>query len=425
MSDVLSSSSNNLEAIAANANRSSDSQDSNRDNTALITQLTTILDESSTLSAGLDNYTSGVAASSKSSSALATGASYLDIGITETDNGAQKLKAGNATLQSQIPTLQAGIGQSSTGAAQLNSGTGALLSGAKHLNIGATTLLNGTSQLSGCAEAIRDGSTKLYDGSIALGDSIHELSDGSSTLTHKLSDGATTVNNTNASDEAIAMFASPITDHESQVTTVENNGHAMAPYMMSVALWVGCIAFCIMYPLMKYTGTLKSGVKWWASKASVLYVIAILQALIMILMLHLFNGFNPAEMGKTLLVAVLASVTFMSILYFFNVCLGKIGSFLMLVFMVVQLAGSAGTYPVELSGSFVAAIHKWLPFSYTVNAFRSTISGGESITATIIVLSLLFAVFTVLTLLVFQIRTFKIKRGKRVMNELLEEKGFM
>lgn len=460
MSDALSSSSNNLEEIATNANRSSDSQDSNRDNTALITQLTTILDESSTLSAGLDNYTSGVSASSKSSSALAAGASYLDIGITETDNGAQKLKAGNATLQSQIPTLQAGIGQSSTGATQLNAGTGTLLSGAEHLNTGATTLsagtnqlltgaeqlnsgmntlsmgtgklvvnnstlLNGTSQLSDGAEAIRDGSTKLYDGSIALGDGIHELSDGSSTLTHKLSDGATTVNNTNASDDAIAMFASPITDHESQITTVENNGHAMAPYMMSVALWVGCIAFCIMYPLMKYTGTLKSGVKWWASKASVLYVIAILQALIMILMLHLFNGFNPAEMGKTLLVAVLASVTFMSILYFFNVCLGKIGSFLMLVFMVVQLAGSAGTYPVELSGSFVAAIHKWLPFSYTVNAFRSTISGGESITATIIVLSLLFAVFTVLTLLVFQIRTFKIKRGKRVMNELLEEKGFM
>ena len=50
----------------------------------------------------------------------------------------------------------------------------------------------------------------------------------------------------------------------------------------------------------------------------------------------------------------------------------------MLIFMVVQLAGSAGTYPLEVSGSFVPALHGWVPFTYTVQAFRSTISGGES-----------------------------------------------
>ncbi|MFR6508950.1 MAG: hypothetical protein ACLUPF_06050 [Dorea sp.] len=49
----------------------------------------------------------------------------------------------------------------------------------------------------------------------------------------------------------------------------------------------------------------------------------------------------------------------------------------MLIFMVVQLAGSAGTYPVEISPSFVAKIHYYLPFTYTVNAFRSTICGGR------------------------------------------------
>ena len=61
------------------------------------------------------------------------------------------------------------------------------------------------------------------------------------------------------------------------MTTVENNGHAMAPYMMSVGLWVGCLAFCLMYPLTEYKGKLKSGFAWWASKASVLYPVAVLQ----------------------------------------------------------------------------------------------------------------------------------------------------
>ena len=66
------------------------------------------------------------------------------------------------------------------------------------------------------------------------------------------------------------MFAAPVETKETQITRVENNGHAMAPYMMSVALWVGCIAFSLMYPLTKYSGKLKSGLAWWGSKASVL-----------------------------------------------------------------------------------------------------------------------------------------------------------
>ena len=43
-------------------------------------------------------------------------------------------------------------------------------------------------------------------------------------------------------------------------------------------------------------------------------------------------------MGQTLLVACVASVTFMSVMYFFTNLMGKVGSFLMLVFMVIQLA---------------------------------------------------------------------------------------
>ena len=66
----------------------------------------------------------------------------------------------------------------------------------------------------------------------------------------------------------------------------------------------------------------------------------------------------------------------------------------MLVFMVVQLAGSAGTYPVEISPAFVAKIHAYLPFTYTVDAFRATISGGRSITTSVIVLAVLFVIFT-------------------------------
>ena len=219
------------------------------------------------------------------------------------------------------------------------------------------------------------------------------------------------------------QLSAPIEDEETQITTVENNGHAMAPYMMSVGLWVGALAFCLMYPLTTYKGKLKSGFAWWASKASILYPVSILQGLFLIILLHVFNGFTPIEMTKTVLFACLTAMAFTSIMYFFNITFGKVGSFLMLVFMVIQLAGSAGTYPVEISPEFVSKIHSYVPFTYTVNAFRSTIAGGTSIRQSVYVLIGLIVVFTLLTILQFNHMAHQRKANKETLYDWLEEKG--
>ena len=129
-----------------------------------------------------------------------------------------------------------------------------------------------------------------------------------------------------------------------------NNGHSMAP-MMSVALWVGCIAFSLMYPLTEYSGKLKSGVAWWLSKASVLYTIAVAQALVMVGALHAINGFDPARMGQTLLVACVASVTFMSGDVLLHQSDGQGGQFPDAGLHGDPAGRLEGTYPLELSGS--------------------------------------------------------------------------
>lgn len=224
-------------------------------------------------------------------------------------------------------------------------------------------------------------------------------------------------------EDTAEMFAAPLEIEEEQITYVADNGHAMAPYMMSVGLWVGCIAFCLMYPLTSCPGKMDSGLKWWFSKASVLVVTAVLQAVVMLAALAVFDGFDPERAGLTALTACAASVAFMSVMYFFTSLLGRVGSFLMLVFMVVQLAGSAGTYPLEISGAFVPYLHGWVPFTYTVAAFRSTISGGEDIGGCLLFLLVLTAVFSVLTALEFKIRTARIRKGGRTLIEWLEAHG--
>lgn len=361
------------------------------------------------LANGIKAYTNGV-------STLNTGLTTLNNNSSSLTSGAGQLNSGLTSLNKQTPVLTSGVSQLSNGSAQLYAGTG-------KLTANSAALISGSSQLSDGAGKISDGTAALADGSSTLGDGISQVKDGADTLASSLADGADEVTSIHADEETTDMFSSPVEDNGSKLTNVKNNGHGMAPYMMSVALWVAGIAFSIMYPLTKYHDHLKSGFSWWASKASVLVILSIADALLMIGCLHFFNGFAPKEMGKTMLVASFASLAFMSIMYFFNAALGKVGSFLMLIYMVVQLAGSAGTYPVELSGSFVPSIHSFLPFTYTVDAFRSTIAGGTSIMPCMIMLILITVVFSVLTVLLFERRAHKIKAGKPTLTDLLEKLG--
>ena len=373
---------------------------------------------------GADSLESGIGQLQAGTSALAEQAPALAGGISTAASGADRLqKEGTSALRKGAADLDSGLGELAQGSGKLKDGTDALVSGAGQLTSNSKALTEGAAKLSDGAGQISSGAGKLSEGSRELGDGIGQVSEGADTLSKELGSGADQIRETNTSDQAADMFAAPVDTEETQITEVANNGHAMAPYMMSVGLWVGCIAFSLMYPLTSYAGQMKSGFRWWISKASVLYLTAVLQAVVMIGALHIFDGFIPVEMGKTVLTACAASLAFMSVMYFFTSLLGRVGSFLMLIFMVIQLAGSVGTYPYELSGSFVPYLHGWVPFTYTVKAFRSAISGGGSIRGCLIFLLILFLVFTGLTILEFTVRARKMQEGKNTWMVWLEEHG--
>lgn len=348
--------------------------------------------------------------------------SYTD-GVEKIDSGLNQLSGNSQQLRQGLSKLQDGSNTLVLGTQQLKEGIAAVFEGTNQLITNNNTLLDGMGKLCDGANQFSTGANQLKTGSDTLGNGITELNTGTNTLSTSLAAGAEKVNAVKTNDDTNDMLSNPVISKEKKITNVENNGHAMAAYMMSVGLWVAGIAFSIMYPLSKYEGTLKSGFAWWISKASVILPVSIIQALTMLFVLHEVNGFTPNQWGNTILISCLASLAFMAIMYFFNIFFGKVGSFAMLIFMVVQLAGSAGTYPVELSGGFVAKIHKWLPFSYTVDGFRSTIAGGRSITKYVVVLVLLAIVFTALTIAVFRIRAKRIKEGKLSIYTYLEEKG--
>ncbi len=356
-------------------------------------------------------------------SQLADGAKTLADGAGTLGAGVYQLDAGATTLAAGTQTLKAGTASAVSGVNQLDDGAATLVSGTSQLVANNATLNSGSEQLTSGAGQIQSGAQLLADGSVTLGEGLTTLKDGSVTLKDALQDGSDTVADNTATDKTLDMFSAPVKAEETQVTEVSNNGSAMSAYMMCVGLWVGALAFCLLYPLTKYKGKLKNSFSWWLSKASVAYPAAVLMGLIVVGVAHVTLGFNPADLGKELLVACLSCVAFMSMQYFANVALGKVGSFLMLVFMVLQLAGSAGTYPVEISGDLANALHKYVPFTYVVNGFRRAICGAGSIAETAAVMVGIIIVFTLLTILLFHYRTRRIENGKKCAYDFLEEHG--
>lgn len=382
-----------------------------------------VSDGAKSLSSGLTAYTSGVAQVGSGLTQLNDNSAQLNSGATQLSSGASQLSSGAKSLDSGADELKSGTNQLADGTKTLDDGTKTLTSGFAALTANNSKLTSGANQLADGAVTLNDGAGQLYDGSITLGNGLSDLKDGANTLKTGLEDGQKTIDENKGDDAVYEMISSPVKSNETKISNVENNGHAMAAYMMCVGLWVLCIAFCIMYPLTEHHGEIKSGFSWWLSKAGIAYLVALVAAYAMIGSLQLFLHFEPTELLNTFLVAGITAIAFMSILYFFNVWLGKVGSFLMLIFMVVQLAGSAGTYPIEISGDFVATIHKWLPFSYAVDAFRGTISGNGNILEVTIVLLSIAIIFTLLTIMMFNIRAKMIKNNKKGLYDFIEKCG--
>ena len=70
----------------------------------------------------------------------------------------------------------------------------------------------------------------------------------------------------------------------------------------------------------------------------------------------------------------------MNIIYTLTVSFGDIGKAVSVVLLVMQVAGSGGTFPIEVAPAFFKAVYPLLPFVHSMVAFRETIGGMYGMT---------------------------------------------
>ena len=318
---------------------------------------------------------------------LTTGATQLEQGVTSYTNSVGQLSEGTSALASKNPDLLANTTKLANGAAQLTDKSPELTSSFGNL-------ADGTNQLA-------SGTGKLADGSSILTDNLSKLTVGTSDLSNSLSDAGDKLSAVSTKEDNAKTLADPLTLSKTDENKVEKNGIGMAPYMISVALFVAAISTNIIFSTLPSGQEPRTKRDWLKARIEVNGVISVVAGVLVYGAVHLI-GLSANHEWATLGLIVLASMTFMALVTALVTWDSKLGAFASLILLLLQLASSAGTYPLELTSKIFQVINPWLPMSYSVSGLRQTISMNGQIGTQALFLTFVLVLFIALGTLVYR-----------------------
>lgn len=347
------------------------------------------------LSTGVRDYTNGVSSLSGGLAELKAGASQLDplqqaagglVGqsagvadslaalapaiaasdLSDADKAAFQSALGNAQvlagttgavvtqLNGALDGLQSGITQSASGAAALAAGGGELRSGAASLASGLGSLATGTDEITAGAVSLADGADELATG----------LASGASEIPE-------------AGDSAIAT--EPVVVDASRTNAVDGVGSVIAETLVPVGLWIGALAtFIALRPAARgVIGTSAAGgtiVRRSIGRAS---LIALAQAALLTLLVHLVSGVDWALLPATLALTSIIALAFTALHAALTLALGRAGLVVSLLLLAVQLVATGGIVPVTALADPFPALSAVLPLTYAVDGLQALFAGGD------------------------------------------------
>ncbi|WP_442600340.1 YhgE/Pip family protein [Neobacillus sp. D3-1R] len=289
----------------------------------------------------------------------------------------QNLSGGLDQFYSNFTAFGQGIHQSYQGVQSLSSGTqtittklGNLSDGAKKIADSQTTLSNGTANVYNGWNAVIGHLNSLKNGE-------ERLSSGSQRLADQLASGAKEIQSIHPGQPIYEMMSNPVRLKEQLVHSVPNYGTGLAPYFLSLSLFVGALLLTTVLPLKDTISKPPSALAWYLSKFLLLALISVGHSLITNVFLIHMVGLDPLNKSYLYLFTFFSSLIFMSVILFLVILLDNAGRFMAIILLVLQLTSSAGTFPIELTPPFFQTIHSLLPMWYTVQGFRTIISTGD------------------------------------------------
>ena len=215
------------------------------------------------------------------------------------------------------------------------------------------------------------------------------------------------------------FMSSPVDLVEETIFPMHNYGTAMTPFYSVLAQWVGMTLLISMLSV-HAKGEYRPSEEYFG-KFLLFATIALVQGLIIALGdLYLLNIYcvNP---GLFIVGILFTSITFTFIVYSLVSVFGNVGKVVSIILLVLQVAGSGGTFPIQLTPKFFQMINPFLPFTYAISFARESIGGVvENVLAKDIIIMCIYSVGAVLISLFLKKPINKLLQG---FAEKFEESG--
>ena len=173
------------------------------------------------------------------------------------------------------------------------------------------------------------------------------------------------------------FFSTPVDVVTEEVYRIENYGSAVAPFYSTLAFWVGALILTAIIKVKpdknKYPNA--SQRQLYFGRYALYWVLGQFQSVIIVAGDILFLHVQCLHPGLFFLAGSFIATTFTILIYSLVVTWGDAGKALAVVLVVIQIAGSSGTYPIELLPEFFKKVYIFFPFPYAINAIRECLCG--------------------------------------------------
>lgn len=172
-------------------------------------------------------------------------------------------------------------------------------------------------------------------------------------------------------------FASPVTMETVAIYPVATYGSAMTPFYSTLAIWVGSTVLVALVKVKPTPKGLKNvqSYQLYFGRLLLFWVLGQIQAAIIAAGDLWLIGVNIVEPGLFFLAASFTATAFSLLIYSMTLAFGDVGKAICVIIMVLQIAGSSGTFPIELLPEVYQKIYIFFPFPYAISAMREALAG--------------------------------------------------
>lgn len=317
---------------------------------------------------------------------LSDAAASLETGAADARAKAQAVKDGiaeakgsiggvkdsyNATLKQQISDLSDAVADVARRGSDMADDLGATVTDLSH----AASALS--DDLAGAHEVLAGASADL----VSAADDLQRLKEGLDTAV--TSGDLDRVRELIGSDPAALAdaLAAPVALDRQAVYHIKNYGSAMAPFYTTLSIWVAGIVLAAMLKANVDEADVKALGnphlhELYLGRYAFFALLAFAQATLVCAGDLLFFGIQCEHPFQFMLVGWLAGFVFSNMIYTLTVSFGDIGKAIAVVLLVMQVAGSGGTFPIEMTADFFQAVYPFLPFTHAINAMHAAMAGA-------------------------------------------------